>query len=71
MKYQIYLKKETSEMVNKMAQIAGTTPSHMLKILFEDMAIKMLPKLGDILDELQEATNDLAKRAKQQTSNNY
>lgn len=63
MKYQIYLKKDTSEMVNKMAEIAGTTPSHMLKILFEDMALQMLPKLGVILDELQQATEDLAKRA--------
>lgn len=65
MKYQIYLKKETSEMVNQMAKIANTTPAHMLKVLFEDMALQMLPKLGEILNELEQATNDLAKRAKQ------
>ena len=62
MKYQIYLKKETSQMVNQMAEIAGTTPNHMLKVLFEDMALQMLPKLGDILNELEQATKNLVER---------
>lgn len=63
MKYQIYLKKETSELVNKMADVAGTTPSHLLKILFEDMAMNMLPNMETLLDEIREQTERIVKQS--------
>ena len=62
MKYQIYLNKDTSELVNEMAETAGTTPAHLIKILLENMAEAMTPQMEVILDEINEATKDIAKR---------
>lgn len=61
MKYQIYLKKEASELVNDMAETAGTTPAHLIKILLENMTDAMKPQMEVILDEIKRATKDLVK----------
>jgi len=59
MKYQIYLKKDASELINKMAETAGTTPAHFLKLIVEEMTDNMADNLEVILHEISEATKSL------------
>lgn len=61
MKYQIYLKKEASNLIETMARTAGTTPAHLIKILLENMTQAMGPQMEVILNEIERATKDLVK----------
>lgn len=62
MKYQIYLKKDTSDLINDMAEAVGTTPAHFIKILLENMGEAMETNLGVIMNELREASKNLTTK---------
>lgn len=56
MKYQIYLNKATSEVIEAMAKEESTTPAHMIKVLVEELIDNYNKSIVDLMGQLIEET---------------
>lgn len=54
MKYQIYLNKTTSEVIEAMAKEENTTPAHMIKVLVEELIDNYNKSIVDLMGQLIE-----------------